>query len=123
MAAGGICSVLLPKLVFPPTMEPMRNYFPFLLLSLVLWGCTATAEPRTATAPPDRAESAAQTATLPPAAPSATATVVTPPATATVPLAAPAITVTPRGRMEATDPAAVEVGAGQLQLIEFFAFW
>ena len=30
---------------------------------------------------------------------------------------------TPRPGLEATDPATVQLGAGQVQLVEFFAFW
>ncbi len=30
---------------------------------------------------------------------------------------------TPRQNLEASDPASVELASGQLQLVEFFAFW
>lgn len=48
------------------------------------------------------------------ALPSATA-MATYPATEALP--------TPRSGLEATDPATVEIASGQLQLVEFFAFW
>lgn len=36
----------------------------------------------------------------------------------------PAAAVTPRGdALEATDPATVQLASGQVQLVEFFAFW
>lgn len=68
---------------------------------------------------------AAATLEAPPASPTPepAALEATAPPPSAPPAESPSATPTARGGLEASDPAAVALGAGRPTLVEFFAFW
>jgi hypothetical protein len=78
-------------------------------LALAAAGCGApTATPEAPPVSPTAETAALQASAPPPSAP---------------PAESPAATPTARRGLEATDPAAVALGAGRPTLVEFLAFW
>ncbi len=92
----------------------MRKATGGLLLTLLL---------ATACAGPPTAGGAAQPTDLPAAMTATAEMAATEAATLPAQTALPTETRAPRTALEATDPSTVSLAAGELQLVEFFAFW
>lgn len=108
------------------SLVPIRKAVVFALLLLVGLGAVACGKKGTASPSPTEASMVSP----PPAATATEAQPVAPSAMVTVEQALPTATPsalpaspTPKQALEATDPTTVQLASGQVQLIEFFAFW